>query len=285
VLTFIALKFSGMDTFESLNHAMTTISSGGFSTKNASIGHFQNPALEWVIIVTMLASAISFSLYYRLFTGKVVSVAQNSELRAYFFIVAATSLVVWYINRGNDDPSFRTAMFQVVSMTTTGYNTTDYTKWAPASQFMLLTVMFIGGCAGSTAGGFKMVRVVVLFKQAINELRLMVHPRGVFMLRLNGISINKKLVYTVFGFFFLYVFSIAIVSAVAATAGMDLLTSVSTGLAMVSNLGAGLGGVGPSGSFATYPDYVKWVLGIAMLAGRLELYGFFVLLMPFFWRR
>ena len=291
LISFLLLLLGGMDAFSAANHAMSAISTGGFSTKNVGVGYYQSAYYEWVLIGTMLFSAISFGLYYRLFRGKVVSVCKNSELRAFFLILVCACVLVFFANYfglsyESFEGSIRTAVFQTVSvMTTTGFATANYLNWPYLSQFILLVLIFIGGSSGSTSGGFKVVRLVVLFKQAINELRLLVHPKGIFVLRLNGLLIDKRIVYGVFGFFFLYLFSVTVVTAVCAMAGTDLFSSIATGFAIIGNTGSGFGQVGPDSTYAFYPAYVKWLLGIGMIAGRLELYTFFVLLTPYFWKK
>ncbi len=291
LIAFLLLKYGGMDTFSAVNHAFSSIASGGFSTKNASMGHYNSAYFDWVTIGTMFVAGVSFALYYRLFTGNIKAIFNNTELKAYICIILAAGFVVaWinYIHGTYSDPntSIRYAFFQVVSLiTSTGYSTADYTLWPNLSQFILFTLLFVGGCAGSTAGGFKVIRIVILFKQTIIELRKLVHPRGVFRLRINGASVNKEIVYGVSGFLFLYLFSIIIVTGVAATSEVDILTAFSTGLSLMGNIGPGFGDVGPATTYAIYPGYVKWVLGLAMLVGRLEIYTFFILLTPYFWRR
>ena len=288
---FLLMKLGGMDTFSAVNHAFSSIASGGFSTKNASLGYYGSAYFDWVAIGAMCVAGISFALYYKLFTGNIKAVFHNTELKAYLTIIIAAGFIIALINYRHGvytDPNtcIRYSFFQVVSFaSSTGYTTADYTLWPGLSQFILLGLFFIGGCAGSTAGGFKVIRIVILTKQTLIELRRLVHRRGVFRLRINGASVNKEIVYSVSGFLFLYLFSIIAVTGVAASADMDIVTAFSTGISLMGNIGPGFGDVGPATTYALYPGYVKWVLGVAMLVGRLEIYTFFILLTPYFWKR
>jgi trk system potassium uptake protein TrkH len=291
LLTTLLFKVFGMDLFNAVNHAMSSIASGGFSTKNDGLTYFRTDAIEWVAVCAMFASGVNFTLYFRLFTGKFSTVFQNTELRAYILIIAAASIIIGFINWFHGDhthigDTFRSAVFHTVSIiSTTGFCVQDYDYWPPLSQYILLMLIFCGGCAGSTAGGFKIMRVVIIFKQAINEMRTLLHPRGVFTIRFNGEPLNKSLADGVTGFLFLYMFTVIIVAGVAAAAGADVYTAVSTGFAIVSNVGPGFAEAGPTEIYTFYPDYVKIVLGLAMIIGRLEIYTFFMLLMPFFWKK
>jgi trk system potassium uptake protein TrkH len=291
IVSAIFFKIFGMDLFNAVNHAMSAIASGGFSTKNESLGYFRSDAIEWVAICTMFASGVNFALYFRLFTGRISAVFQNTEFKAYIFLILTSALIIfaanWSHNAGVSlGETIRNAVFHTVSIiTSSGFCTEDYDKWTPLSQYILLMLMFCGGCAGSTAGGFKVMRVVILFKQAINEMRGLLHPRGVFTIRMNGMPLNKSLVYGVTGFLFLYMLTVLVVAGAAATAGVDLYTAFSTGFAVVGNIGPGFMQAGPTETYAFYPDYVKAILGLAMIIGRLEIYTFFMLLMPFFWRK
>jgi trk system potassium uptake protein TrkH len=290
VLCIILYLAGGMPAFDAVNHAFSAIATGGFSTKNNSMTDY-SPYIQWVTTGAMIAGGVSFALYYRVFTGKFLRVFRNTELRAYIGIMLVTTLMIAITNMRHDiypniADNIRHSAFQVAAIiTTTGFATTDYVLWPQLSQFTLFLLLFIGGCSSSTAGGLKVIRIVVIFKQAILELKHLVHPRGIFRLRINGNSVNKEIVYSVIGFFILYLFTVMLVAALAAFAGADLLTAFSTGLAMIGNTGLGMAGIGPAENYTFYPDYVKWAFGFAMIIGRLELYTFFVLLTPFFWRR
>lgn len=287
---FLLLKFGGMTYFDAVNHAMSALSSGGFSTKNASIGYYKSSYIQWVIILSMFFAGVNFSLLHAAVMGKFHSIWKNSELKAYILIVFISGFVITLINHGaisqNLSKTIRDSFFQVLSvMSTTGFINTDFNKWPYLSQFILLILMFGGACAGSTSGGFKIIRLVVLMKQSFNEIRSLLHPRGVFALRLNGAHIDGQTIYSVFGFLFLYMITVAAVSLVVASSNADIATSVSSGFTIVGNVGPGFGAIGSGGNFSAFPGYVKYFLSIAMIMGRLEIYAFFALLSPYFWRR
>jgi trk system potassium uptake protein TrkH len=283
------LMFGGMDWFDAIVHAFGTMATGGFSNKNLSVGHFQSAYVEIVITVFMVLAGMNFSLYYRLLKGKVGDLWNNSELRAYLAVffgvsaVIALSLLPTYKTFGT---SFRYAAFQVASiLTTTGFMSADFDQWVPLAKALLFLTFFVGGCSGSTGGGIKVVRIVVLFKQAGNEIKRLLYPRGVFSVRLNGKVGRKDVVYGVAGFIALYVGLVFGVMMVVATSGADLVTSLSGALATVGNVGPGFNSVGPTMNYSSFPDYVKWVFSFAMIAGRLELWTVFVIFTREFWRR
>jgi trk system potassium uptake protein TrkH len=289
----IALLFHhfGMSAFDAINHAMSAIASGGFSTKNSSICYFNSVAIEWVAVGAMFVSGVNFALFFRLFSGKVTYLFKNSELKAYILIIFFATTIVTLINYISGSyatwaSSLRSALFQSVAViTSAGFSIVDYGQWPYICQFVLLVLFFVGGCSGSTAGGFKVMRVVILLKQAVNGMRTLLHPRGVFPLRLNGTVLGNDMINGVSGFLFLYICSVIVVSGVASTAGVDIFTAISTGLSTMGNVGLGFEGIGPTETYAKYPAYVKMVLSVAMIVGRLEIYTFFMLLMPFFWKR
>lgn len=290
VLQTALLMFGGMDLLDALTHTFGTLATGGFSTKNTSVAHFDSAYIDWVITVFMVAAGMNFVLHFRLLTGNLKSLTENTELKAYLLIfVVATVMVsgnlVLEASHSIAD-ALRYAAFQVASiLTTTGYATADYEKWPFMAQAVLLLMMFVGGCSGSTGGGIKVIRIATLFKQAVNEMKYLIHPKAIFPLRMSGQVVRKNIVYAISGFFFLYIAFLLVVTFVVSLAGADLLSSMATALATVGNIGPGFGLVGPTDNYAHYPDAVKWVLSFAMLAGRLELYTVFVLFTPIFWRR
>jgi len=286
----ILLMFGGMNLFDALTHTFGTLATGGFSTKNTSVGHYNSAYIEGIITFFMVMAGVNFILHYRLLTGKPKLAFRDTEFKAYIsiFIVATVMLTFslygdFYQSIGE---SLRYASFQVATMlTTTGFATTDFEKWPYFSQIILFMLMFVGGSSGSTGGGIKVIRLVTLFKQAINEMKFLLHPRGVFTLRINGTAVRKNIVYAISGFFFLYIIMLLIVTFVVAWSGYDILTSFTTALATVGNIGPGFGMIGPAENYAFFPPYVKWVLCFAMLVGRLELYTVLILFTPRFWRR
>ena len=288
VLEAVLLLFGGMNLFDALTHTFGTMATGGFSTKNTSITYFHSAYIDWVITIFMFIAGANFSVHFKLLTGKFSSLKDN-ELRFYAFIVVAAILFVSIdIEKqyNNFFDALRYGAFQVVSIvTTTGYTTADYERWPHFAQSILFILMFIGGCSGSTAGSIKVIRIYTLLKQSINEIKYHIHSKGVFSLTINKQMVRKNIVYSISGFFFLYMVTFAVVALSVSLFGVDLITSISASAATLGNIGPGFGLVGPTDNYAFLPATVKWILSFAMLAGRLEIYTVFVLLMPTFWKK
>ncbi|MBP7584800.1 MAG: TrkH family potassium uptake protein [Spirochaetes bacterium] len=288
-LQTVLLMLGGMSLFDALTHAFGTMATGGFSTKNASAGHYDSVYVDVVIMVFMLIAGINFTLHYRLLSGRFSNVFRDSELKAYLLIFFAATAVITLCLYGTSyqtiGQSARFASFQVASiMTTTGFATADYEQWHLLGQIVLFVLMFVGGCSGSTGGGIKVIRLVVLFKQALNELKLLIHPRGVFTLRVSGSMVKKNIVYSISGFFFLYAAMLLAITFVVASAGHDITTSFTAALTTLGNIGPAFGRIGPTENYSFFEDYVKWALSFSMLVGRLELYTVLVIFLPRFWR-
>jgi trk system potassium uptake protein TrkH len=285
----ILLLFGGMSLFDALTHTFGTISSGGFSPKDSSIGYYHSAYIECVVIVFMFLSGVNFALPYRLAAGKSLMVFRDTELRAYIIILLTASLLIFINKLGPGDSIFntaRTAIFHVTAiLTTTGFNTTDYEKWPYFSQMVLFSLFFIGACSGSTSGGIKIIRIITLLKQALNEIKLLLHPRGVFILKIGNNVVKKNIVYAIAGFFFLYIFTAIVLTFIVASSGEDIFTSFSAVLSAQGCIGPAFGAAGPSGCYVYFADYVKWTLSFAMIIGRLELYTVLVLLTPGFWKK
>jgi trk system potassium uptake protein TrkH len=210
-------------------------------------------------------------------------------MRAYIAIFAAATVAVAFVLNAGTYAGFakslRYAGFQVASiLTTTGYTTANYAVWPDAAKVVLFLLMFIGGCSGSTGGGIKVIRIITLFKQGINEMKYLAHPRGVFRIHMLGKSLKKDTLYSISGFFFLYMLFLMLTTGVVASGGNDILTSLSSALVTVGNIGPGFGRIGPTLNYAFYPEYIKWFLSFAMMVGRLEIYTVLVLFTPKFWR-
>ncbi|MFP4374470.1 MAG: TrkH family potassium uptake protein [Spirochaetaceae bacterium] len=287
----ILLLLGGMDLFDSLTHTFGTLATGGFSPKNTSVGFYSSPFIHIVITAFMVMAGINFVMYYKLLTGRPMAMLRDTELKAYLAIFAGGSLVValglhaagTYDSLGT---SLRFGAFQAASiLTTTGYVTADYATWPAVSQAMLFILMFVGGCAGSTGGGIKVVRVVTLVKQGFIEMRYLLHPRGVFGVKLNGETVHRNIVYAIAGFVFLYVTVLLVTTFVVASGGYGLLSSFATALATLGNIGPGFGLVGPAENYGFYQDYIKWFLSFVMMLGRLEVFTVLIVFTPFFWRR
>ncbi|MBU3948392.1 MAG: TrkH family potassium uptake protein [Proteobacteria bacterium] len=286
----LLLMLGGMNLFDAVTHTFGTLATGGFSPKNTSVGYYNSAYIDGVITIFMIIAGANFILHYRVLTGRYKVLFWDTEFRVYLTIFILAVVIItfnlygtYYDSIGN---SIRHASFQAASiLTTTGYATVDYEKWPFLAQAILFFLMFIGGCSGSTGGGIKVIRIYSLLKQAYNEMKYLLHPRAIFILKINRKTIKKDIMYAISGFFFLYIFMILITTLVVASSNQDVLTSVTTALATVGNIGPGLGNVGPAEHYAFYPAYVKWVLCFAMLAGRLELYTIFILFTPAFWRK
>ncbi len=285
----LLLLLGGMDLFDALTHTFGTLGTGGFSTKNASVGHYKSAYIEGVITLFMLLAGINFTLHYRLLTGRLKPIFRDSELKAYLLIFSSATVVVAFslygISHQTVGECLRYASFQTASiLTSTGFASEDFEKWPLLGQIILFILMFVGGCSGSTSGGIKVMRIVVLFKQAVNEMKRLIHPRGVFTLKMSGSMVKKDIVYGVSGFFFLYITVLLTVTAIVASAGHDITTSFTAVLTTLGGIGPGFGKVGPADNYSFFEDYVKWALSFAMLAGRLELYTVLVIFLPRFWR-
>jgi trk system potassium uptake protein TrkH len=290
VIETVLLMFGGMDLFDAVTHTFGTLATGGFSPKNSSVGFYRSAYIDAVITIFMLMAGLNFSLYYKILTGRFRAVLKDSEMKVYLAIFFIATLIMSVDLLGKNyasfGESFRFASFQAATiLTTTGFVTTDYMQWSNLSQNVLFVLMFIGGCAGSTGGGIKVIRILTLFKMSLTEMKYLVHPRGVFGIFVNGQYLKKNIVYDIAALVFLYfVVFFAVVFFVAA-GGYDIMTSVGASIACIGNIGPGFGLVGPVFNYSFFPDYIKWVLTFAMLVGRLEVYTVLILLTPVFWKK
>ena len=289
VVQTVLLLFAGMDFIDALSHAFATLGTGGFSTKNSSVGTYGSVSIDVICTVFMFLSGINFSLYYYAVTGKFSEIRDNSELKAYFAVfIAATLGIAFVITKqyGSFLQALRYGSFQVASiLTTTGFGTADFTTWAPTAQLLIFILYFLGGCAGSTGGGIKVVRWVVLAKQLHNETEKMLHPHGIFNIRLNGKVAGKDLAPNVAAFVSLYLLLVFITTAIGCLFDLDLFSALTGALSMVGNVGPGFGKLGPVCNYGFLPDAVKWWYSFAMLAGRLELYTMILYFLPAFWKK
>lgn len=282
------LMYAGMPFWDSLCHSFSTLGTGGFSTRNLSIGYYQSPMIDIVCTVFMLLAGINFSVYFQLFTGRIEEVFYNSELKAYVRIVliAGISIALALIPMYGVSTAFRHSFFHVASViTTTGFSTLDYSVWPSFAQAILMLLMMVGGCSGSTAGGVKVIRWVILHKQATNEVCRLIHPHGVFSIQLNRRPGRKDVVYSIAGFLFIYCLCVVATFLVATAAQADLLTGFSGALTLVGNIGVAFGKIGNGGDFSFFPFWAKLFFSFSMLAGRLELYTIVIFFFPVFWKR
>lgn len=289
VLHTIALKICGMGWFDSISHAFSTLGTGGFSTMNSSISSYNSVAIEIVCVIFMFLAGINFSLYFYLLKGKFSELKKNTELKAYILVcVVAILLISLFLlpTYKNFFTALRYSSFQVASIiSSTGYMTADYLNWASSTQFVIFCLFFIGGCAGSTAGGFKIIRWCVLAKHSKNEMMKMLHPHGVFSVRLNGSAGKNDLVFNVGAFFFVYFILVFITTFFGTISGLDVFTSFTGSLSMVGNIGPAFGELGPTSNYGFLHSGLKLWYCFAMIAGRLELYNLLILFLPDYWRK
>jgi len=287
---FCALGYwgAGMTPFDAIGHAYSTIAIGGFSTHDASIGYFQSPLIEVLAILFMVFAGINFALHFEVLRHQGTKVyMEDSEVKVYFLLLGMTVvLVCGYLIWQGDQPngeSIRQGLFQSVSfMTTSGFTSTDYSRWPVFVQVLLIFSAFIGGCAGSTAGGLKVIRILLLYKQGVREILRLIHPQAEIPVKVGRVPVPTRVVEAVWGFFALYVVSFAIIMLLMMAVGLDQITAFSAVAACLNNLGPGLGNV--TAGFMTMPDSVKWLACVAMLLGRLEIFTILVLLAPAYWR-
>ncbi len=284
-----AYFLAGMNLFDAICHSFSTVAIGGFSTHDASMGYFASPAIEGVAIVFMTIAGINFGLHFMAWNRKnPLLYLRDPEVRLYLIALLAVSTVVcWVLLRapGTTDTPIRDGIFQAISMaTTTGYTTSNFSLWPSAAPTLLLLAAFAGGCAGSTAGGIKMIRVLLIYLQGIREIRRLIHPQGVFPIKLGTQRVPDRVVDAVWGFFSFYVIIfLSMVTVVMLISELDFMTAFSAVGACLNNLGPGLGEVAVH--YGQLPASVKWLLIFAMLLGRLEIFTLLVLMTPAFWRR
>ena len=281
-------RIGGMSWFDAVCHSFTIMATGGVSTKNAGFGYYNSAYIDWVTVIFMLLGALNFNMYYRLVRGKFRDLINHTESKVYLFLFLAAAITISLClvpQYGSPKEALRYGFFQTASVfTSTGNIRTDYTVWPALAQGILLCLMFIGGCSGSTAGGIKVIRWTVLFRQAGNELRRMIYPQGVFSIQLNKKVGRKDVVYGVAGFVFLYFLMVAVTTLATAASGFDIFSSFSTALSITGNIGAGFGLAGPGYNFSIFPGHLKLLFSLVMIAGRLELWTVFVLFTPEYWK-
>ncbi|MBW2450920.1 MAG: TrkH family potassium uptake protein, partial [Deltaproteobacteria bacterium] len=286
----ILLMLGNMSFFDALNHAFTTMATGGFSTRNASVAAYDSAFIDWVITVFMFLAGINFSLHYLALRGRVLDYVRNEEFRFYVTLTLFGIVLITLFNMGSSYDSIldslRFSAFQVVSiLTTTGFGTADYELWPVLCQYLLVIGMFVGGCAGSTGGGMKVARILLLFKHAHVQVYRLIHPRAVRLVKLADRPVDKEVMQSILGFFALYMGVFVAASLIMAGTGMDLTSAGAAVIATLGNIGPGLGSVGPTDNFADVPAIGKIVLTLCMLLGRLELFTVLVLVFPTFWRK
>lgn len=291
LIATVALFFSGMGWFDAVCHSMSTVSTGGFSTKQASLAAFDSPLIEYMTVLFMFLGGVSLSLQYLLiFKGRPMELYRDTEFRTYFTFISVFTVLVsigLLLTEPMDaEGAFRTALFQVVSIqTTTGFATADYTLWAPLIWLMLCGLMFVGACSGSTSGAMKCVRVATLTKVMWNEFKRIVHPNAVIPVRMARKIVPTTVQSAILAYTVIYFFMVIVGLTVNMAFGLDFLDAFGLSVASVGNVGPGLGHYGPMDSLALLPDGVKWFCSFQMLVGRLEFFAVLLLLTPVFWKR
>jgi len=289
-LETVVLMFFGLSFFDAINHSLTTTSTGGFSTKQQSIAAFQNPFVEAVIVIFMFLAGTNFTMIYFGLKMKFRKIVNNDEFKWYlsavFVLILLLSFYRTHTSSSDFIHAFREISFQVVSIiTTTGYATADYTLWGSFLTFIFFLFLFSGASAGSTSGGIKIVRIILLIKNGLLEFKRRLHPKAVIPVMLNKQVISSTITYNLLAFIFLYLFVFTLGSIFLSFLGVDMLTSISAVASAVGNVGPGIADVGPSSSFSQLPTSAKWILSLLMLMGRLELFTVCVLFTPYFWKR
>ncbi len=285
------LMLGGMDWLDATTHSFATMATGGFSTKNLSVGAYSSAYIDWVITLFMFLAGMNFSLHWRALRGDIKTIIKDTEFRSYLLIFIGFSAVIafdlWRANiYGDPLRSLRYAAFNATSiLTTTGFATADYLAWPALSQTLLFVLMFIGGCSGSTGGGVKVGRILTLLKMGLSEMRYLLNPRGIYGVFVDGRYLKKNVVYDIASMVFLYAAAILASSIVVASSGYDIITSLTATLACLGNIGPGFGRVGPAFTYEFLPDYVTAWLSFIMLLGRLEVYTVLVLFTRSFWKK
>ncbi|MBC8213663.1 MAG: TrkH family potassium uptake protein [Candidatus Marinimicrobia bacterium] len=284
------LGVSGMDWFDSVCHSLTTMPTGGFSTKNASIAFYDNSVIHYIIIFFMFAAGINFSLHFRALRGDVKSYIKDREFRNFLGLALFVTMVI-FISRLVQTQEFnheniRDSLFQTVSIvTTTGYGSADYELWLPVAKFLLLSLMFIGGMGGSTGGGIKIVRVMLILKYIAMETRRLLHTRAIIPMQIGGKHVSSDVVRNTLGFFLFYIFIFALTTLLLTMMNVDLISSIGASASALGNIGPALGNFGPSDNYALLHPLGKWLLSFCMLLGRLEIFTVMVFLSRSFWKK
>jgi trk system potassium uptake protein TrkH len=293
-LTFLCAlfyKIFGMKFFDSLTHSMTTIATGGFSNYNDSIGHFNNFKIEMTSMIFIILGSIPFIAYIKYLSGTKNIFITDTQIRSFikiiFFSILILFLYLVIFNKSFSEISLRSISFNVISILTgTGYVTQNFDNWGNFPLIYFLILMFIGGCAGSTTCGIKIFRVQILYLFIKNQLKKIIYPRGIFIIKYDNNNVNEKFMASIISFIYLYILIFFVIAALFSLSGLDFTTSISGAATSISNVGPGLGElIGPNGNFSQLPDFSKWVLSFGMILGRLELFAILVLFLPSFWQR
>jgi trk system potassium uptake protein TrkH len=289
LVDMILLYSFGMNWFDAINHAFSTISTGGFSTKNISMGAFDSSAIIWITTIFMVISGVNFLAHLR-FLHRDYSGYKSEEIRYYLYIFLVLSILLTLAHTLSSNMEFNDSLkhsfFTIASvLTTTGFATLNYEEWGHSIVSIIFIAMLIGGTTGSTAGGIKVIRYIIIFKNMFTEIKRVLHPNAIFSIFIDNKKLKNTLLTSIFGFFTLYALTAIMVMLYLYARGLDEMSSISTALATVGNIGPGFGLVGPVENYSFFTWYDKWVLSIAMIIGRLECYTIYIMLSKRFWKR
>jgi trk system potassium uptake protein TrkH len=291
VILAVLLRAGGMGWFDALCHTFSGMATGGFANKNASIGHYANAYVEIVLTIFITIASINFALYYQTLRGDRKALFKNTECRVFLAIILISGFLVFLPLSANSVydsgwDALREAYFQVASViSTTGFTSADWEQWPHFSQGVLFLLFFVGGCSGSTSGGLKCIRWILLFKGVYRTLRQHIHPRAVFPIRLGGHAVPEAVMTATWAFCAIYFMVVAASTLALAAMNLDILTALSASVSALGNVGIALGTVGPAENFAHLPGAAKGVLSFCMFLGRLELFSLMILFLPDFWRK
>ena len=287
-LCALSYKFLGMNIFDSLTHSMTTIATGGFSNYNQSIGFFNSVSIEISAMIFIILGSLPFIAYIKFLGGNKKIFLSDIQIKTFVKIIFFSVIILTiYLSLNNSNQlNLRSIFFNVISILTgTGYVNAQFDNWGGFSLVLFLILMFIGGCAGSTTCGIKIFRIQILYSFISNQLKKIIYPKGIFILKYDQNAVDNKFVASIISFIYMYLVIFFIITALLSLTGLDFITSISGAATSISNVGPGLGStIGPNGNFSTLPDVSKWILTLGMILGRLELFAILVLFLPSFWR-
>ena len=288
LLCGVSYKIFGMSFFDSLTHSMTTIATGGFSNYNESIGFFNSVSIEISAMFFIILGSLPFIAYIKFLSGNKKILFNDTQIKSFFKIIIFSIVVlsIYLMITKSDEFSLRSVLFNIISILTgTGYVSAEFDTWGSFTLILFLGLMFIGGCAGSTTCGIKIFRIQILYLFVINQLKKIIYPKGVFVLKYDQNPIDNKFISSIISFIYMYLVIFFMITALLSLTGLDFVTSISGAATSISNVGPGLGSIiGPNGNFSTLPDISKWILTLGMILGRLELFAILVLFLPSFWK-
>ena len=287
-LCAISYKILGMNTFDSITHSMTTIATGGFSNYNESIGFFNSFTIEISAMIFIILGSLPFIAYIKFLNGNRRIFFSDIQIRTFLKIILISILIlsIYLFLDKSSELNFRTVLFNVISILTgTGYVNAQFDNWGGFPLIIFIGLMFIGGCAGSTTCGIKIFRFQILYSFVLNQLKKIIYPKGIFVLKYNQSPVDDKFTASIISFIYMYLVIFFAITALLSLTGLDFITSISGAATSISNVGPGLGStIGPNGNFSSLPDISKWILSFGMILGRLELFAILVLFLPSFWR-